>query len=64
MARPRAADDFAAIRARMEELRRQRLQAQRDKELDISADRHPPSGSAWTGSIDKPEVRPSRVRYP
>ena len=27
MARPRAADDFAAIRARMDELRRERLQA-------------------------------------
>jgi hypothetical protein len=29
MTRPRAADDFAAIRARMEELRRERVQAVR-----------------------------------
>ena len=36
MARPRAADDFAAIRARMEELRRERLQAERDKALRVS----------------------------
>jgi len=30
MSRPRAADDFAAIRARLEELRRERAQAYRD----------------------------------
>jgi hypothetical protein len=31
MNRPRAADDFAAIRARMEELRRERAQVLADK---------------------------------
>jgi len=36
MARPRAADDFAAIRARMEELRRERLQAAADHEIQSS----------------------------
>ena len=33
MARPRAADDFAVIRARMEELRREHAPAPADKEL-------------------------------
>ena len=36
MARPRAADDFAAIRARIEELRRERLQAAPDHEIQSS----------------------------
>jgi hypothetical protein len=36
MARPRAADDFAAIRARIEELRRERLQAEPDNALGVS----------------------------
>ena len=35
MARPRAADDFAAIRARIEELRRERLQAERARALGV-----------------------------
>lgn len=34
MARPRAADDFAAIRARMEELKRDREQPERPKDTD------------------------------
>lgn len=52
MARPRAADDFAVIRARMEELRRERLPA-------------PPSGEGprWAGrlpgSFDSGEGRPT-----
>jgi hypothetical protein len=33
MARPRAADDFAAIRARMEELKRQREQVERTEDV-------------------------------
>jgi len=32
--RPRAADDFAAIRARMEELRRERAQASKKEAQD------------------------------
>ena len=34
MAQPRAADDFAAIRARMEELKREREQAKRPKDSE------------------------------
>jgi hypothetical protein len=34
MGRPRAADDFAAIRARMEELRREREQAECSEDED------------------------------
>jgi hypothetical protein len=48
MARPRAADDFAAIRAHMEELQRECAQAARgaaeDEQTDI-AYRRPLSGS-------------------
>jgi hypothetical protein len=36
MKRPRAADDFAAIRARMEELRRERLAAAREDPIEPS----------------------------
>jgi hypothetical protein len=52
MTRPRAADDFAMIRARMEELRRERMPA-------------PPSREdpRWTGrrprSLDDGDVRPA-----
>jgi len=47
MARPRAADDFATIRARMEELQRERAQAARGPEAEQTdiAYRHPLSGS-------------------
>jgi hypothetical protein len=38
MARPRAADDFAAIRERMEELRRERVQAARGNAAEPSDD--------------------------
>ena len=41
MTRPRAADDFATIRARMEELRRERAQ--------VSADKH-------RGSVSRPRA--------
>ena len=41
MARPRSADDFAAIRARMEELHRERVEAARKD----NEDQHRPSGS-------------------
>ena len=42
MTRPRVADDFAAIRARMEELRRERAQALRKEAQD--ADETGPGG--------------------
>jgi hypothetical protein len=43
MARPRAADDFAAIRARMEELRRERNPAPSSEEALRGAGRLPGS---------------------
>ena len=46
MTRPRAADDFAAIRARIEELRRQRAQAARDDPVEPSDQAHPRGRSA------------------
>jgi hypothetical protein len=60
MARPRAADDFAAIRARIEELRRERLQAAPDHEIQSSngAGRSPRNrASAKLGRL---ELRPFR----
>jgi hypothetical protein len=41
MTRPRAADDFPAIRTRMEELRRERVQLSADKEPLSCARRDP-----------------------
>jgi hypothetical protein len=65
MARPRAADDFAAIRARMEELRRERLQVERDKALGISgAPRYPLNRNSETAPADKPAIGLFRVRRP
>jgi len=61
MNRPRAADDFATIRTRMEELRREREGA---KPSDKEAQRNPPmarGGSIrWPASEDN--LRPGRVR--
>ena len=60
MARPRAADDFAAIRARMEELRRERLQAMRGHAEEPSEERRRYS---WSRSVEpdpKPYLRASR----
>jgi len=37
MARPRAADDFEAIRARLQELQRERTQALRGDELRVGS---------------------------
>lgn len=65
MARPRAAYDFTAIRARMEELRRERLQAERDKALGISkSPRYPRSRKLETDRADKPAIGLFRVRHP
>jgi hypothetical protein len=63
MVRPRAADDFAAIRARMEELRRDRLQAEREKAL-AKTPRYPRNRNHETEPADKPEIGLFRVRYP
>ena len=65
MARPRAADDFVAIRARMEELRRERLQAERDNALGISdSPRYPRTRKPESDPTTKPKIGPFRVRYP
>jgi hypothetical protein len=63
MARPRAADDFAAIRERMEELRRERGQWTRDHAAEaIDADRRPINRDAIP--LAKPELRRFRQRGP
>ena len=62
MARPRAADDFAVIRARMEELRRERAAAPADearrsdglRPYAISARPDPTTRSGLTPDVDKP----------
>ena len=65
MARPRAADDFSAIRARMEELRRERLQAERDKALGRSdTPRYPRNRDPETAPAGKPAIGLFRVRRP
>ncbi len=59
MTRPHAADDFAAIRARMEELRRERAQASADdKPGSVSGSRWD-SGSSPPATADKPGLSPA-----
>ena len=61
MNRPRAADDFAAIRARMEELRRERegaLASERSSHLDALVRR----GRIERGSPEETTAGPGRVR--
>ena len=65
MARLRAADDFVAIRARMEELRRERLQAERDKARGISnTPRYPRYRNPDSAPAGKPVIGLFRVRRP
>jgi hypothetical protein len=52
MARPRAADDFAAIRERMEELRRQRVQATRDHAVEATDGNRQPSRAGLPGKLE------------
>ena len=60
MARPRAADDFAAIRERIEELRRERVQATRDHAVEATDDnRQPMRGAGLPGT---PELKILRDR--
>jgi hypothetical protein len=60
MARPRAADDFAAIRARMEELRRERSEGAPDHEIQSSsaAGRYPRNRASE--QVRRLELRPFR----
>ena len=57
MTRPRAADDFAAIRARMEELRRERTQVSPKGEPSVA---RRSASSSW--SADKPRLLPAILR--
>jgi hypothetical protein len=56
MSRPRAADDFPAIRARMEELRRERARVPVDDSLRRAEGLRPHSGSSRPVTSDKPEL--------
>ena len=59
MTRPRAADDFATIRARMEELRRERAQASKDEGRDPE-DTASAGRSLLKASISRPRVENDR----
>ena len=59
MTRPRAADDFAAIRARMEELQRERAQASREDPIERSDksyfySRRPSPAQSWNRRCNAP----------
>jgi hypothetical protein len=54
--RPRAADDFPAIRARMEELRRERAGVPADDNLCRAGGLRPFSGGSRPATADKPEL--------
>ena len=69
MTRPRAADDFATIRARMEQLRRERAQASKtetreteDRSLDTRGLPRRLEGRQRSEPEDRPAGSPSR-RY-
>jgi hypothetical protein len=61
MTRPRAADDFAALRARMEELRRERSPAAREDAVEPS---RPPFGSGAVRLDERELLRRLRDRGP
>ena len=61
MTRPRAADDFATIRARMEELRREREGAL-DGESDLQRDAPPHRARTVRRTPSELAVGPGRVR--
>jgi hypothetical protein len=56
VAQSRAADDFPAIRARMEELRRERTRMPADDNLSRAEGLRPHSGSSRPAAVDKPEL--------
>ena len=59
MTRPRAADDFTTIRARLEDLRRERERAHAS-ESDLLSD--PPVGRGRTERPEEIRAAPGRVR--
>lgn len=52
MTRPRAADDFAAIRARLEELQRERAKATRREQSEEAINRRLPPRNRFTIEIE------------
>jgi hypothetical protein len=54
--RPRAADDFAAIRERLEELRRERARAEN---ASNAAEQHRYAASHEPSPVDKPGIWPT-----
>jgi hypothetical protein len=59
MSGPRAADDFPAIRARMEELRRERARVPDDDNLRRADGPQPYSGSNRPATADKAGLSPA-----
>jgi hypothetical protein len=61
MMRPRAANDFAAIRTRIEELRRERVQAARDnapeRTDEVYRRSQEPAGKREPGHLGEPHRR-------
>ena len=64
MARPRAADDFAAIRARMEELRRERMEAERKAAAEPADQGYRFLRNTRAKPAGKPDVKPFGGRGP
>jgi len=60
--RPRAADDFATIRARMEELRRERARVWAGGEPHPSIRPRPDASSSQPAAADKPRLLPAILR--
>jgi hypothetical protein len=60
--RPRAADDFAVIRARMEGLRRERAQASTEDEPGSVREPRPSYAGRRLATPDKGELSPSTRR--
>jgi hypothetical protein len=58
MARPRAADHFATIRARMEQLRRERMQAARDDAAEPTEQAYRYARSKSAVTVAKAYMRP------
>jgi len=57
--RPRAADDFAAIRARLEELRRERAEGAADRDRDVIMGPRPYYVSSRPAPAGKSELPPA-----
>ena len=64
MSRPRAADDFAAIRARMEELRQERMEAERKGAAEPADQGYRLLRSTRAEPAGKRDVRPFGGRGP